>query len=175
MTPIVQISRIFTSGACLGHGDPTPGFALDFEPLVAEDLERYLRHVGWLQADLLAQVHDLSPEQLAADPPAGGRSLYRILEHVAESDAVYLRYLVGPVNDLAEARREVREGPQGVVSALAQMWEITRTRFAGLTAAERAQLVPHGQVTWTARRAVRRILEHEWEHLQEIEARLEEY
>lgn len=41
-----------------------------------------------------------------------------------------------------------------------------------MTAAERRQSVKHGQVTWTARRGLRRMLEHEWEHLLEIAERL---
>lgn len=42
-----------------------------------------------------------------------------------------------------------------------------------MTEAERQAQVPHGQVTWTARRGLRRMLEHTWEHYQEIAARLE--
>jgi lipopolysaccharide biosynthesis protein len=33
--------------------------------------------------------------------------------------------------------------------------------------------VKYGQVTWTARRALRRMLEHEWEHLLELSKRLD--
>ena len=39
-------------------------------------------------------------------------------------------------------------------------------------AEERAAQVPHGQKLWTARRALRRCLEHEWEHLMELSRRL---
>ncbi|MFQ5858734.1 MAG: hypothetical protein ACE5LU_24290 [Anaerolineae bacterium] len=43
-----------------------------------------------------------------------------------------------------------------------------------MTDEERRQSVPHGQVTWTARRALRRMLEHQWEHLLKVSERLDE-
>jgi hypothetical protein len=41
-----------------------------------------------------------------------------------------------------------------------------------MTDAEREQSLQRGQVTWTAKRAFRRLLEHPWEHLMEIADRL---
>jgi hypothetical protein len=58
--------------------------------------------------------------------------------------------------------------------ALEQSWDTTQARLEAMTAAERAQTVQRGQVTWTARRMLRRMLEHEWEHLLEIAERLGE-
>jgi len=49
---------------------------------------------------------------------------------------------------------------------------LSSSRLESMTERERRQLVKHGQVTWTARRAPRRMLEHEWEHLVEIAERL---
>ncbi|MFQ5858733.1 MAG: hypothetical protein ACE5LU_24285 [Anaerolineae bacterium] len=75
-------------GAWLGNGDPTPGFSPDFQPLGAEDLDLYLRRLAWLQADMLQLICDLPREQLLAEPEGRGRSIYGILEHVAESQGV---------------------------------------------------------------------------------------
>jgi hypothetical protein len=105
---------------------------------------------------------------MLAEPASGGRSLYRIAEHVAESHAVYLRYLVGRVDGLSEALRGL-QGPETVAPALARLGRVSAARLEALTEEERARHVPHGQVTWTARRALRRMLEHAWEHL--LEAR----
>jgi uncharacterized damage-inducible protein DinB/predicted RNase H-like HicB family nuclease len=160
-----------TEGVWLGNGDPTPGFSHDFHPLTAEDLKAYLRRLSWLHADLLELIRDVPLERMLAEPEGGGRSIYRILEHVAESHGVYLRYLVGKVDGLSDALRAVRQGPEDLPSALTRFWQISGARLEVLTEAEREQLVPHGQVTWTARRALRRMLEHEWEHLTEITER----
>jgi uncharacterized damage-inducible protein DinB len=60
---------------------------------------------------VLALIRDLSPAQWLADPGDGSRSIYRIVEHMAESGCVYLRYLVGKVDGLAEALRAVQGDP----------------------------------------------------------------
>jgi uncharacterized damage-inducible protein DinB/predicted RNase H-like HicB family nuclease len=167
------VAEHVTEGVWLGNGDPTPGFGPDFLPLSAADLTVYLRRLAWLRADLLALLRDLPKEQLLAEPETGGRSIYQILEHVAESQSVYLRYLVGKVEGLSEALRAVQTGSEDLSAALARLWQISGARLEALTEAERTQEVPHGQVTWTARRALRRMLEHDWEHFGELTRRLE--
>jgi len=159
-------------GVWLGNGDPTPGFGPDFQPLAAEDLSIYLRRMAWMRADLLQSIRDVPPERLAAEPEGKGRSILHILEHVAESECVYLRYLVGRVDGLSEALRAVQVGSEALPAALARLWQISTARLEAMTESERGQLVSHGQVTWTARRALRRMLEHDWEHLLELSRRL---
>ncbi len=162
-----------TEGVWLGYGDPTPGFAADFGLLSAEDLGIYLRRLGWMRADLLELLRDVPLKQLIAEPRGPGRTIDHILKHGAEAHGTYLRYLVGKVDGLAPALRAVSEGPLAALPvALTHLWQVSDSRLAVLTAAERKQLVPHGQVTWTARRALRRMLEHEWEHLNEVAERL---
>ena len=50
--------------------------------------------------------------------------------------------------------------------------EPTVERLEAMTADERRLQVRHGQSLWTARKMLRRVLEHEWEHHEEIRARL---
>jgi predicted RNase H-like HicB family nuclease/uncharacterized damage-inducible protein DinB len=162
-----------TEGVWLGYGDPTSGFAPDFEPLTTENLQIYVRHLAWMQDDLMELVRDLPLSQLLDEPESGGRSIYHILEHVAESQAVYLRYLVGKMDSLSETLRAVQKGPVEILlPALTDLWQVCRARMDALTEAERRQSVLHGQVTWTACRAFRRMLEHTWEHLMEVSVRL---
>jgi predicted RNase H-like HicB family nuclease len=160
-------------GSWLGYGDPAPGFAPDFQPLSVEDLETYLQRMDWMQADLLHLLRDIPPGKLAAQPESGGRSMIGILEHTAESNCVYLRYQVGKVDGLSEALKAVHPQADDLPVALARLWKIIRERLEALTPEERQQRVPHGQVTWTAPRALRRMLEHTWEHVQELSHRVE--
>ena len=76
------------------------------------------------------------------------------------------------MDGLSEALRAVQQGPGAIPSALTHLWQVSSSRLEVMTAAERRQSVKHGQVTWTARRGLRRMLEHEWEHLLEIAERL---
>jgi len=162
-----------TKGTWLANGDPTPGFASDFKPLSTQNRSIYLQRLAWMQSDLLELIRDETQEQLRLEPKGGERSVYHILQHMAESQAVYLRYLVGPVNGLSESLRAVQnEGPDSLPLTLSTVWDITNARLESLTDEERKQLIPHGQVTWSARRCMRRMLEHGWEHLLEISVRL---
>jgi predicted RNase H-like HicB family nuclease len=162
-----------TEGYWLGNGDPTPGFAPDFDPLDAADLARYRARLAGMRAAVHALVGPLTSAQLRAAPEGPGRTLYAILAHAAAGSA-YLRYAVGRVDGLGEAVRAVEAQPEDIVAALEPCWRITDARLAALREAERTRLGPHGQVTWSARRCLRRTLEHEWEHLVEIAARLEQ-
>ena len=158
-----------TEGAWLGNGDPTPGFVPDFEPLPASELAVLLRRLEWLGADLAEIAGGIAPGALNSRP-ATGRSALAILEHVAEAQGTYLRYTVGKVDNLREALNAVHEG-DGLERALVRLWEVTIDRLDAIPEIERQRLIPHGQVTWTARRGLRRMLEHGWEHLQELSAR----
>jgi predicted RNase H-like HicB family nuclease len=167
----VTIAAHVMEGGWVGNGDPATGFAPDFQPLSNKDLNLYLQRLMWLRADLLKSIRHLPQKQLIAKP-AASRSIHGILDHVAGSGCVYLRYLVGKVDGLSDAMRAVESSPDDLPAALTRLWKISSARLQALTAAERKQLVKHGQVTWTARRAFRRLLEHDWEHLQEISERL---
>jgi predicted RNase H-like HicB family nuclease/uncharacterized damage-inducible protein DinB len=169
-------------GNWLGNGDPTPGFGPDFGPLSAEELSVHLRRLGWMQGSLLALVRELSSEQLDAEPAGGGRPITRILEHVAESHCTYLRYIVGKVDGLPEALRSLQTAlhvsrftfqDDNLSAALIHLWQLCAARMEAMTEVERTQRVQHGQVTWTARRGLRRMLEHTWEHRLEIAARIQ--
>jgi uncharacterized damage-inducible protein DinB/predicted RNase H-like HicB family nuclease len=172
-------------GSWLGNGDPTPGFGPDFLPLSAGDLGIHLRRLGWLQESLLEPVRDLPSEQWLAEPAGGGRSIARIIEHVAESHCVYVRYTVGKVDGLSEALRAVQTAlnvsrftfseVEDTAAALTHLSRLSASRLEVMTEAERTQQTPHGQVTWTARRGLRRMLEHAREHALEIASRIQTF
>ncbi|HJW83345.1 MAG TPA: hypothetical protein VJ754_03475 [Anaerolineae bacterium] len=52
------------------------------------------------------------------------------------------------------------------------MRKIEIERIWSLTPEERTRAVEHWKQTWTARKVIRRMLEHEWEHLVELSERL---
>lgn len=159
-------------GPWLGNGDPTPGFAPDFLPLDRIQLEIYLDRLGWLGEDLAGLARSVTPEDLRVEPDHGW-SLQRILEHVAGAHCVYLRYAVGKVDGLSDALKAVEHEPGGVADPLANLWRIAGDCWAALTDEERTRIVPHGQVSWTARRGLRRALEHGWEHLLQVSQQIE--
>jgi len=159
-------------GPWLGNGNPAPGFGPDFQPLSADEQAIYIQRLDWLRLDLLDQVRFLPHAQLVAGPEGAVRSIHRIVEHVADSQYAYLRAALGRVAELPPILRALREDSLRLVPALEQAWSSTLARLEAMTEMDRTQTVQRGQVTWTARRMMRRMLEHEWEHLLEIGERL---
>ena len=129
-----RIAEHVTEGAWLGNGDPTPGFGPDFQPMGAEELSAYLRRLAWLRADLLQpDPRCAARAQLLAEPEGSGRSIYRILEHVAAAECVYLRMIVGKVDGLPAALGVVQQGAEALPTALTHLWQIISSRLEVMT------------------------------------------
>jgi predicted RNase H-like HicB family nuclease/uncharacterized damage-inducible protein DinB len=161
-----------TKGPWLGQGDPAPGFAPDFQPMSSDDLHRYLLRLSHMHDDLLQSIDSMPAERLSAEPANGGRPIGQIVAHLVESECSYVRATVGKVAGMPEAQRAVQQSVASIDAALPAVWRIAGERLAAMSPDERTQLAAHGQVTWSARRGLRRMLEHNWEHLLEIERRL---
>ena len=168
-----RIAEHVMSGNWLAEGDPTGGFAPDFLPLSVTQLIIYLARLDAIHASLLQEVAGLSAEEFAAEPADGHRSLRRIFEHAADSEYNYLRMLIGADKDIQVALKFALHGPIDMRATLPAYWEKLHSRLAVLTPADLGQFVPHGQTVWSAHRTLRRMLEHSWEHREEIRFRLE--
>ena len=171
-TLTTKVAIHITEGSWIGQGDPPSGFAPDFQPLSAADLKIYLRRLDWMQKDFIELLGKVPRRKMLVKPEIG-RTIQQIAEHVSESNGVYLRYLVGKADGLSDALKAVREeGPDALPATLSDLWQISNSRLKVLTEEERAAKIPHGQTIWTARRCLRRMLEHNWEHLQEVSNRI---
>jgi predicted RNase H-like HicB family nuclease len=158
-------------GGWVGEGDPTPGFVPDFLSVNRSDFLCYVFRLNAIHNSILALLKDISINQLTQEPPDGHRSLYRILEHAAESEYTYLRMQMGPDKEIAAACKALSPNDPGLFIALKQIWHLINTRLLAFSDDALAQLVPHGQITWSAYRMMRRMLEHSWEHREEIRER----
>ena len=165
------IAEHVMEGVWLGQGNPTPGFRRDFEPLSAEELAGYLQRLRWMRQGFSELIGGLTPDPLLARPGTG-RPIFGIIEHVVEADCAYLRSTVGKVDGLLPATKAVLRLPDDLPAALDNLWAIGAARLAAMTEDERTRQVAHGQSTWTARRGLRRMLEHQREHLVELSGRL---
>lgn len=166
----VRVVEHVTVGQWLGNGDPALVFGPDRAPLTDPDMEEYIRRLEWSRAEIVALVRRLSPPELAAQP-AGGRSIRAMLEHLMESEHFYVCTL-GRVEGLPAAGSIVqkRQGPLPGWMACVRERELARLRTLMPTERERP-VVRWGQI-WTARKVLRRMLEHEWEHLVELADRV---
>jgi hypothetical protein len=142
------------------HALPT-----DTEPLSKRYVALLMKRLAALHHDLRALTAPLSPKQLAAQPPKG-RPIRRILNHLSVEGA-YLRGVKGA----SRIQRETDEGKLDPLDALDRLHALELERLANIDVTE-SRVIMRGQSPWTVRSALRRMLEHGWEHYVEIATRL---
>lgn len=160
-----------TEGQWLGNGDPTIMFGPDRKSPTPAEIKRCAERFRWIRTDTVSMVRDLTDNRLKAKPKVG-RSIEGILEHIVEPSRWYMRNVLGAVSELDAVAAQVRKGTMPVTEALVAAVEPTVERLGAMTAEERSREVPHGAALWTARKMLRRLLEHDWEHHEEIARRL---
>jgi hypothetical protein len=157
-----RVAEHHTEGGFLGSRFlPT-----DAEPLSKRESNALMKRLAALHVDLRSLTSGLTPKQLTATPTRG-RAIGRILTHVL-AEGGYLRGVTGA----SRIQRLADEGAIDPLDALDQLFELETERLAAMTDAERSQVIQRGQNPWSARSAVRRMLEHGWEHYVEIAERL---
>jgi predicted RNase H-like HicB family nuclease len=160
----VRVAEHVTDGQMPGQGI---GFLpTDATPLTVPDSDALMQRLAAIHAGLRDLTGKLTPKQLDAMPPKG-RPIRRILAHVC-GEGAYLRGIEGS----SRIHRLVDEGKLDAHDALDQLWSLERDRLHAMTKDERGEVIQRGQMPWSARSAVRRMLEHGWEHYVEIAERL---
>lgn len=166
-----RVAEHITEGRWPGNGDPTILFAPDKEPLTRQDLETCLRRLAWSRAELVALVRDLSEECMQARPPRG-RPIRGILEHIFSAEYSYVRRC-GKLADVRGPGLHVRRAKEELLAwmAFVRASEISRLRTLGDRLPQ--EEAEGSNAACNVRRMLRRLLEHEWEHLVELRERLQ--
>jgi uncharacterized damage-inducible protein DinB/predicted RNase H-like HicB family nuclease len=167
----VEAVEHVTEGQWLGNGDPALVFRRDLDALTTEDADSALRRLDWTRADVLTLVRGLPSGQLNAEPGTKGRTIRAMLEHMLESEHFYVSCL-GRVEGLPSPGSILQKRDRPLLEWMAHVRAIEVARLRALTPQERSRPVVRWQQTWTARKVLRRMLEHEWEHLVELSERL---
>jgi uncharacterized damage-inducible protein DinB len=156
----------------LGNGDPVLVFQPDLEPLTLEDEEKYIQRLQWSRAEVVALAGGLTNEQVETELHTKDRSIRAMLEHMLDSEYFYVSTL-GKIHGLPGIGTIVKKHQGDLLNWMSHVRMLEIARIRSLTADERSQPVEHWKRTWTARKVLRRMLEHEWEHLVEMSERLE--
>ncbi len=171
--------EIAAESAGFGPFDPGDAAALlppDREPLSPEEMERAFRLMAYARADLLALVRDLPDELLDWQPDEQSFSIRRLLRHVGNAEEWYVSRLVAPETLPPEWAHD--EG-MPVLEFLEMERRTAIARLRELTREERtdvfypAHWTGHPEEPWTARKVLRRFLEHEREHTAQVREILE--
>jgi predicted RNase H-like HicB family nuclease/uncharacterized damage-inducible protein DinB len=168
--------EIGIAGVTEGFGPFDPGDAAmllpdECELLREDDLERAIRLAGYSRADLMAMVADLDDTTLDWKPSATTMSVREILRHIGNVEEWYLSRLVDPESlppewehdDLLPIFAFLEMERRTVIESFRALPQEARGRVFYPTHWSR-----HSDEPWTARKALRRLLEHEREHLMQI-------
>ncbi len=174
-TPFVtQSVEHITEGAWLGNGSPYLLFATDLAPLSEDEIAHLATRFHWLNADLADWAEAQSPQQLDAPPTAsgaaanGGRTGRAILLHVLGATGSYLAAALGSAPGFGANASAAERGALPLGTALRTMADLAEARVLRTTDAERAAIRELPAGARTLRQAMRRMLEHAWEHLVEL-------
>lgn len=147
-------------------------FSPDSEPMRMAEVGRQLRWAAWSREELVAAAR-AQPEPLAARPAAGGRSAAAILSHVAAGEWAYVSATLGTLRGASAAIAAIERAGEQPWEALDGERGALMERLSAMTPDELARVVERGgKPRWTARRMLRRMLEHESEHTLELRSRL---
>jgi uncharacterized damage-inducible protein DinB len=121
---------------------------------------------------MVALVGDFSEAQLEEKPQPKGRPIKTILEHILESEYAYMAAFGRP-QDMPGTGSIVKKRQGDLLDWMAYVRGREIERLRSLSSQERSEPFIHWKYTRTARKVMRRMLEHQWEHLTEIKERLE--
>lgn len=167
----VRVAEHITQGEWLGNGSPYLIFGPDWEPVTAAEIVTLLARFGWLREELAAWAA-LPDAALDAPPAGGGRTARRILLHVLGPTGAYLSAVVGGAPGFSRLHGQAERGELPLAEALLQSVPMVIERVQSTTPEQRAAV--HGEDTKnprTLRKSLRHLLEHDWEHLAELNRR----
>ena len=160
-----------TEGQWLGNGSPYLVFGPDLGPASEAEVEAVVRRFRGLREELGGWAAARTDEQLDARPAAGGRTERAILLHVLGTTGGYLAAGLGSAPGFSRLAGAAERGELPIAGALLRAVPLVEARLRSTTPEERAQVRQLPAGPRTLRKALRRMLEHDWEHLVELSHR----
>ena len=160
-----------TEGDWLGNGSPYVAFESDLAPVSDVDLETFLARHRALRAALGAWA-DAQTDEALDEAPDQGRTGRAILLHALGVSGGYLASSLGsgPPGYSALAAATER-GQMPLAEAFARSAELVEARARSATEDDRRAVRERSGTIRTLRKSLRRLLEHDWEHLAELSRR----
>jgi predicted RNase H-like HicB family nuclease/uncharacterized damage-inducible protein DinB len=161
-----------TKGDWLGNGSPYVIFDSDLEPVTEAELETFLARHRALREALGSWSATRSDEDLDASPGERGRTARAILLHTLGPAGGYIAAALGsgPPGYSALASAAER-GTVPLPEAFARSAGLIEARVRAASPEDREAVRERSGTTRTLRKALRRLLEHDWEHLAELSRR----
>lgn len=139
----------------------TTTFLTDYDALRPNELETLFRWMAVSRQELMDLVKNLPEDAFDWKPDDDTPSIRDILCHMAEADLWYTDRL--------------KQWPEAPLFRLAATRGVALERLRALSDKERARVTLHEGEDWTPRKVVRRMLEHEREHIAQLQKLAEAY
>ena len=166
-----HVEEHITEGIWLGNGDPSIVFKPDMAPVSQPELELLTNRVVKLRGELAAWAELTAPDELEATAEGSSRSSRAILLHVLGPTGAYLAPVLGTIRGVSALHTQAERGLLPVAVALQESMAIVAEKLRNATEEQRTKPVQRPKEVRTLRKALRRTLEHDWEHLTELSRR----
>ena len=166
-----HVAEHVAEGMWLGQGSPYLVFAPDLEPIGTQEIETHLRRFHWMREALADWARRRTAKQLDTAPKDGGRSGRAVLLHVLGGPGGYLSAALGGSKGFSAVTGAAERGEIALPDALRRIDAMASARVRATTREERSAVVQRPNDVRTLRKALRRMLEHDWEHLTELSRR----
>lgn len=162
--------HVIGPGSAIGLDSSVITFDPDLKPVTPREIETYIARYHAMREELASWVESQSDKQLGATPKAGGRPARKVILHVMGSG--YVSPLVGTIRGLSAVTTAAERGKTPLSDALLEIDSLIAAGLRAATHAQRRDVIrpSQGRVR-TLRKAIRRTLEHDWEHLAELSRR----
>jgi hypothetical protein len=154
----------------LGNGSPYLMYGPDYQPVSVAEIATFTRRFLEMRQILATWAAQQSADSLDADAKAG-RKNRAILLHLLEGAGNYASPLIGGIPGNSKAVSATTRGELSLPDGLRQSEALISDALRASTEQQRTEVVTHGQITRSLRKAIRRTLEHDWEHLAELARR----
>jgi predicted RNase H-like HicB family nuclease/uncharacterized damage-inducible protein DinB len=166
-----RVAEHITEGYWLGNGSPQVWFGPDLDPVSEVELTTFTARLERLREETAGWADTLDDAALDARVEGSSRSTRAILLHVLGPTGAYLSPVLGTVSGISRLQTAADRGQVPLPEALRQATALVVARLRTVTAEERARVVQRPNELRTLRKAFRRMLEHDWEHLVELSRR----
>ena len=166
-----HVEEHVTEGVWLGNGSPTVVYGPDLEPVSEDVLALFRNRLLRLRQELAAWADRQDEAALEMKVEGSSRSARAILLHVLGPTAAYLSPVLGTISGVSRLQTAAERGQVPIGDALRDSRRLVLARLENTTPEERKKMVERPNEVRTLRKALRRTLEHDWEHLVELSRR----
>ena len=166
-----QVVEHITEGQWLGNGSPYVTFGPDLIPPTDKEITTYLRRFGRMRETLADWAVAQTDKQLDATPKEGGRTARAVLMHILAVPGGYLSAALAGAPGFSAVHGAAERNELALPDALRKIDKLVAERVRATTPEERAAVRERPRELRTLRKALRRTLEHDWEHLAELSRR----